>query len=135
MVELEIKPTPSMRLKVAGVITSAGTIVFVLVWLLTGGGVGLFARKVDVKTYIPDATGLAVGAPVRLNGIQVGAVRNIAISGYLDTQRAVRVGLRLETIYLESIPSDSLTSIGSDTLIGEKFLDIAAGKNAATIVD
>jgi len=135
MAELEIKPTASARLRVAGVIASAGTLIGVIVWLLTGGGVGLFARKVDVKTYIPDATGLSVGAPVRLNGIQVGAVRHIAISGYLDTQRAVRVGLRVETNYLASIPSDSLTSIGSDTLIGEKFLDIAAGKNAATIVE
>ncbi len=37
---------------------SSGAIAGVLVWLLTGGGVGLFARKVDMKTFMPDATGL-----------------------------------------------------------------------------
>ena len=108
---------------------SAGAIVAVLVWLLTDGGAGLFAGKVDMKTYMPDATGLEVGAPVRLDGIQVGKVKNIAISGYLDTQRAVRVDLRVEETYLPKLPSDSQTSIGSDTLIGNKFIGIAAGKS------
>ena len=118
-----------MRARVSGVILAAVVISGVIVCLLTDGGVGLFARKVDMKTYLPDATGLSVNAPVRLNGIQVGAVKSIAISQYLDRQRAVRVDLRVESSYLPKIPSDSMTSIGSDTLIGDKFLDIAAGKN------
>jgi phospholipid/cholesterol/gamma-HCH transport system substrate-binding protein len=133
MAELEIKPTSSMILKVSGVILSSGALVGVLVWLLTGGGVGLFARKVDLKTYLPDATGLGVGAPVRLDGIQVGAVKNIVVSGYLDGQRAVRVSLRVEESFIPKIPTDSQTSIGSDTLIGDKFLDIAAGKARKTV--
>jgi len=118
-----------MILRVSTVMFSAGAIVAVLVWLLTDGGAGLFAGKVDMKTYMPDATGLEVGAPVRLDGIQVGKVKNIAISGYLDTQRAVRVDLRVEETYLPKLPSDSQTSIGSDTLIGNKFIGIAAGKS------
>jgi phospholipid/cholesterol/gamma-HCH transport system substrate-binding protein len=133
MAELEIKPTSAMILRVSSVIFSAGVIVAVLVWLLTGGGAGLFARKVDVKTYMPDATGLAVDAPVRLDGIQVGTVKNITISGYLDMQRAVRVDMRIEENYLAKLPVDSETSIGSDTLIGDKFVGIAAGKSSATV--
>lgn len=130
MAELEIKPTAGMRARVTSVALCASTLLGVLIWLLTGGGVGLFARKVEMRTYLPDATGLGVNAPVRLNGIRVGAVRRIAISGYLDKQRAVRVDLRVETSYLPRIPADSVTSIGSDTMIGDKFLDIAAGKSA-----
>lgn len=129
MAELEIKPTPAMILRVLSVLFSAAIIVAVLVWLLTGGGVGLFAHKIDMKTYMPDATGLAVDAPVRLDGIQIGTVRNVTISRYLDTQRAVRVDLRVDDRYIPKIPSDSQTSIGSDTLIGDKFVDIAAGKS------
>ena len=129
MAELEIKPTSAMILRVLGVLTSATVIAAVLVWLLTGGGTGLFARKVNMKTYMPDATGLAVGAPVRLDGIQVGQVKKITISRYLDMQRAVRVELRVEEVYLSKVPADSQTSIGSDTLIGNKFVGIAAGKS------
>ncbi len=135
MAELEIKPTAAMIQKVAAVILSATAMVAVLVWLLTGGGVGLLEGKVNMKTFMPDATGLQVGGPVRLNGIEVGKVRSIAISGYLDRQRAVRVMLRLETRFLPKIPVDSMTSIGSDTLIGDKFVDIAAGKESAIVRD
>jgi phospholipid/cholesterol/gamma-HCH transport system substrate-binding protein len=134
MAELEIKPTPAMKSRVVAVMLSAGVLVGILVWLLTGGGVGLFARKVDLRTYMPDATGLAVDAPVRLNGIQVGTVKSIFISKYLDPQLAVRVDLRLESKYLSDIPADSQTSIGSDTLVGDKFLDIAAGKSRQHVV-
>jgi len=133
MAELEIKPTAGMRARVGGVVVSAMAITSVLLWLLTGGGVGLFARSVEMKTYMPDATGLQVGGPVRLSGIKVGVVKNIAVSGYLDSQRAVRVEFRVETNYLAKIPSDSQTSIGSDTLIGDKFVDIAAGKSVETV--
>ena len=132
MAELEIKPTSAMILRVLSVLASATAIVAVLVWLLTGGGAGLFARKVNMKTYMPDATGLSVRAPVRLDGIKVGEVKNIAISGYLDMQRAVRVDLRVDEAYLPKLPSDSQTSIGSDTLIGDKFVGIAAGKSKTT---
>lgn len=131
MAELEIKPTSSMILHVSSVMGAAAVITAVLVWLLTGGGAGLFARKVNMKTYMPDATGLAVTAPVRLDGIQIGVVQSVRISRYLDTQRAVRVDLRVEEAYLPKIPADSQTSIGSDTLIGNKFVDIAAGKSKA----
>lgn len=124
-----------MKQRVFGVIVSACVVVAVIVWLLTGGGVGLFARKVNLKTYMPDATGLEISSPVRINGIQVGAVRRIAVSGYLDKQRAVRVDLRVDRVYLRSIPSDSVTSIGADTLIGNKFIDIDPGKNKLTVAD
>ncbi len=129
MAELEIKPSGQARARVGGVILSAGSIVFMLIWLLTDGGAGLFAKKADIRTYLPDATGLGINAPVRLNGIQIGKVRNVAISQYLDSQRAVRVDMRVETAYFSRIPADSQTSVGSDTMIGDKFLDIAAGRN------
>ncbi|HVW09076.1 MAG TPA: MlaD family protein [Bryobacteraceae bacterium] len=135
MAELEIKPSPKMLTKIGTLIGTAVTLVGVLIWLLTGGGVGLFASKVDLKTYMPDATGLGVGAPVRLSGIQVGAVKHITISRYLDLQRPVRVDLRVEAKYLPQIPIDSQTSIGSDTLIGDKFVDIDAGKSRRTVAN
>ncbi len=122
-----------MRMRAASIVLASAAIVALLVWLLTDGGAGVFAGKVDVTTYMPDATGLEVNAPVRLDGIRVGTVKHVAISGYLDHQRAVRVDLRLETSYLAKIPSDSLTSVGSDTMVGDKFVGIAAGRSARTV--
>lgn len=129
MAELEIKPTSSAVLRVIGLFACAATIVAILIYLLTGGGTRLFAEKVDVRTFLPDATGLEAGAPVRIDGIQVGMVRNIAVSGRLDMQHAVRIGMRLEKDFLVRVPADSITSIASDTLIGDKFVDIDPGKS------
>jgi phospholipid/cholesterol/gamma-HCH transport system substrate-binding protein len=133
MAELEIKPTRQMILKSAALIFSAAAIVGVLVWLLTGGGVGLFEKKVELKSYLPDATGLGVGGQVRMDGIQIGKVKSIAISGYRDGQRSVRVQMQVEEKYIRNIPADSLTSLGSDTLIGEKFLNIDEGKSLMAV--
>jgi phospholipid/cholesterol/gamma-HCH transport system substrate-binding protein len=135
MAELEIKASLGMRARVAGLMLGAFVIAGVLVWLLTGGGVGLFARKSDVKTFMPDATGLEIGSPVRMDGIQIGTVKNIEISGYLDKQRAVLVSLRVDSKFLPKIPADSVTSIGADTLIGNKFVDIAEGKNPIPVAE
>jgi phospholipid/cholesterol/gamma-HCH transport system substrate-binding protein len=129
MAELEIKPTPAARLRVIGTLSAGAGIVGVLVFLLTGGGRNFFEEKATIFTYMPDVTGLAVKSEVRQNGIAIGSVRSIRISGMLDRQRAVRVEMRLGTRYLPQIPQDALTSIGADTLIGYKFVDIGAGKS------
>jgi len=135
MAVLEIKPTSGMKLRVAAVMLAATVTLGVLVWLLSGGGAAVFARKASLKTYLPDATGLSDGAAVRIDGIQVGTIRRISISGYLDLQRSVRVDMRVDAAYLPKIPADSLTSITSNTMIGDKFLDIAPGKNPLTVAD
>ncbi len=43
--------------------------------------------------------------------------------------------LRVETKYLPDIPADSMTNIGSDTLIGNKYVDIDAGKNPIPVAE
>jgi phospholipid/cholesterol/gamma-HCH transport system substrate-binding protein len=135
MTELEIKPSAGMLMRVAGLMLCALAITAVLVGLLTDWGAGFFAHKTNLKTYMPDATGLEVDSPVRMDGIQIGKIRSISISGRLDIQRAVLVVLRVETKYLPDIPADSMTSIGSDTLIGNKYVDIDEGKNPMPVAE
>ncbi len=64
MAELEIKPSAAMRLRVAGLMLCALAITALLVGLLTDWGAGIFTRKTNLKTFMPDATGLEVGSPV-----------------------------------------------------------------------
>ena len=121
-----------MKMRIASIVLTSAAVVTILVWLLTDGGAGLFATSVHLTTFMPDATGLEADAPVRLDGIRVGTVKHVAISGFLDHQRAVRVDLQIQKSYLAKIPADSLTSVGSDTMVGDKFIDIAAGKSSRT---
>jgi phospholipid/cholesterol/gamma-HCH transport system substrate-binding protein len=133
MADLEIKPTPRMRLRVFAVVAAGAGISFVLMYLLAGGGADLVARRSTLTTYMPDAAGLAGGDEVRLRGIRIGRVQKVALSGMLEPRRAVRSEMRVLTRYLKDIPQDSQTDVSADTLVGYKFLDIAAGKSPIPI--
>ena len=135
MAELEIKPTGGMRVRVLAVVTAAAFGTGLLCVLLAGGGSELFVRRATLTTYLPDATGLETFSVVRRNGIEVGKVNRIEISGILDPQRAIRVRLRIRSRYLRDIPIDSLTSMDEDTLVGYPFIDIDPGKSRVPVSD
>src|ERR1700688_4731380 len=109
MAELEIKPTPKMRLRVFALITLATGLSLVLMYLLVGGGGDFFARRTTLTTYMPDAAGITRDSEVRLSGIRIGKVQSVEISGMLDPRRAVRAEMRVLTRYLRDIPEDSQT--------------------------
>jgi phospholipid/cholesterol/gamma-HCH transport system substrate-binding protein len=107
------------------------SILGVLVYLLTGGT--LLEVKTSLYLYIPDATGVAPGSPVRVDGINVGKVRSVKLSGLTDPNRIVQVVMTIEIEHLRSIPLDSYAQIGADTLIGDKFVDISSGRLRASM--
>jgi phospholipid/cholesterol/gamma-HCH transport system substrate-binding protein len=127
--ELEIKPTAGAQARVASVIISAILITGSLIYLLTGGGRALFASKSTVYTYVPDTEGLRKSAEVRLSGIPIGKVANVELSGLVDPQRVVRIEMRIDSEFLNHIPSDSETSITADNLVGWQFVSIDEGKS------
>ena len=113
------------------VVLSSLAIVSVLVYLLTGGS--LLEEKVTLYLLIPDATGLDAGSPVRVNGTDVGKVRGVALSGSSDPDRIVRLTMRVERAHLRDIPADSLAQLSSDTMIGDRYVDIQQGQSTARI--
>jgi phospholipid/cholesterol/gamma-HCH transport system substrate-binding protein len=104
-----------------------------LVFLLTGGS-DWFTRKVPLRVYVSDAAGLAEGAPVRINGIQAGKVKDVSLSGETNPERVIKVDFAVDSDMLSQIPIDSVASVGSDNLLGStKFLDITKGKEHQTL--
>jgi phospholipid/cholesterol/gamma-HCH transport system substrate-binding protein len=110
------------QLRVFAISIVAIAILSVLLYLLTGGT--LFTEKTRLFLYVPDATGIAEGSPVRVNGITVGKVTSVALSGSRDPKRVVRLTLTIERNSLPMIPVGSSAELGTDTLIGDKFVDI-----------
>src|SRR5690349_15538732 len=90
------------QLRVATVCFAAIVILAVILWLLTGGS--LLSEKTILYVYIPDATGLTQDSPVRVDGITVGKVASVSLSGSTDPKRVVRVALRVLRETLDSIP-------------------------------
>jgi len=100
-------------------------ILSILAYLLTGGS--LLTQRATMYLYIPDATGLGPGAPVRVDGIGVGKVRSVSLSGSSQPDRIVRVTMTVDRDRLASIPDDSTAQLASETMIGDKFVDITSG--------
>jgi phospholipid/cholesterol/gamma-HCH transport system substrate-binding protein len=119
------------KFRVATVIVAALLIMATLVYLLTGGT--LLEQKITFYMYIPDSTGLAAGSPVRVDGIGVGKVEAVALSGFTDPDRIVKVTMRIEREHLVKIPADSYAQLGSESLIGDQFVDITSGRSEETL--
>ena len=119
------------KFRVSVVCFAAAVILVVLFYLLTGGT--LFEEKAALFLYLPDATGLDQGSPVRVDGIGVGKVRSVALSGSNQPDRVIRVVLTVARDYLASIPADSYAQLSSDSLIGDKFVDITSGRAAVSM--
>jgi len=96
------------------------------------GGV-LLSPKTVIYLYIPDASGLSGESPVRVDGIDVGRVSSVELSGSKDPNRAVKVTLQFYRDRLRGVPADSVAQISSDSLIGDKFVDINGGTSPQTI--
>ncbi len=116
------------QLKVGIVAFAAMIILAVLIFLLTGSR-GIFEHNEPLRTYLEDASGIADSAPVRLNGILVGTVRSVRISGEKDPKRAVEFVLSIQEKFMKEIPEDSTTEVTASNLLGDKFINITKGQS------
>ncbi|HTT62826.1 MAG TPA: MlaD family protein [Bryobacteraceae bacterium] len=120
------------QLKVGVVAFVAMVILAVLIFLLTGSR-NIFERNETVRTYIADGAGMTESTPVRLNGILVGAVQAIRLSGSKDPKRAVEFELSIQKRFMRDIPEDSTAAVTAANLLGNKFIDITKGHSATPI--
>ncbi|MFB3776936.1 MAG: MlaD family protein [Bryobacteraceae bacterium] len=116
------------QLRVGLMAVVAVTVLGVLVFLLTGTK-KLFVPKAALYTYMEDAAALAVGAPVRLNGILIGNVTQVVLSGQTGQRRTVRIGMSVDSSALASIPVDSEAAISAENVLGTKYINIRMGQS------
>jgi phospholipid/cholesterol/gamma-HCH transport system substrate-binding protein len=119
------------RLRVTVAAVAAAAILGVVVYLLTGGT--LLVEKATIYLFIDDATGVDPGTAVRVNGIGVGKVDDVRLSGSNQPNRIIRITLKVERDHLADIPADSTAQISSDGVTGDKYVDVTQGRTAARI--
>jgi phospholipid/cholesterol/gamma-HCH transport system substrate-binding protein len=96
----------------------------VLIFVMTGT-TGLFTRKILVRTYVDNAGGLRVGAPVRLEGVDIGNVSGINVTA--DPQRRaapVQIIMKITTKYADAMRSDCQVELTTAGVLGEVFVDM-----------
>ncbi len=74
------------QLRVGMMAIAALAILGYLIVLLSGSH-GFFKSKSTLLAFVGDSGDIAQGAPVRLNGIVVGKVKKVALSGSADPRR------------------------------------------------
>jgi phospholipid/cholesterol/gamma-HCH transport system substrate-binding protein len=120
------------RLKVGLLAIVAMVILGVLVFLITGN-TNIFESQALVYSYMADAAALTKGADVNLNGIPVGKVKSITLSGSKDPQRLIRLEMEVPEHTLKDIPVDSVSQISAANVLGTKYINIKSGKSDMTI--
>jgi ABC-type transporter Mla subunit MlaD len=112
-------------LKVAGAVLG----LFFLLWGFSHlWESGVFRAKYQIRLFVPEAKELHGGAPVRLDGMPIGAVSTVELSSNsTDSDRRVEVVLRIEKRFQNMIRQDSSATVATESLLGEKVVNIRRG--------
>lgn len=119
--------SPMAWARVTILIASAVSILLVICVLIAGSGFSIFQRKVILRTFLPDATGITAKDKVEIDGIPVGRVKSVTLSGSNEPSRVTSVELLVQQKYLSSIPVDSRVEVTADNLLGDKYINIRKG--------
>src|SRR5579859_5606778 len=105
-----------------------------LIFMLTGSG-DLFTSNATLYTLMDDSYAMAPSTTVRLNGIAVGKIDTIELTGSNEKGKIVRIKMRVKQKMLAQIPQDSIAGVDAANLLGEKFLNITKGKSPVPVKD
>jgi phospholipid/cholesterol/gamma-HCH transport system substrate-binding protein len=112
------------QLRVGLTVIIASVVLAFLLFLMSGTR-GLFSKRITLKSYFDNAEGLRPGAPVRLNGVDIGNVVHIVIVSDKDKQiTPVEVVMKVSTKYGFNLRKDTKTSLETAGVLGETFMDM-----------
>jgi phospholipid/cholesterol/gamma-HCH transport system substrate-binding protein len=107
-------------------VTALGVASFVI-FMVSGEG-GFFWQRYTLKAKFDNVAGLKTGAPVRVAGVEVGSVEDVAFTG-----TEVEVTFQLSREMQSRITSDSTALIGSVSLLGESALDLTLASTGTPV--
>jgi len=111
-----------------GILVFAAILLFMGFVLSIGKRSALFEERYSLWTSFISTEGLAAGAPVRLAGVPVGNVTRISF-GRDPRDRRIVVTMAVERRVQDRIRDDSVATIGTIGLVGDKVLDITVGSH------
>ena len=88
---------------------------------------GIWTARYRLVTYFANVQGLIEGAPVRLAGKDVGTVEFITFAPLGEDRPPVRVVLLVDEGVQHRIRSDSVATIGTIGLLGDRYVEISMG--------
>ncbi len=111
------------QLKVGSLVLVALAALVFIIFRMSATTGGLFAKNINLICYFNNASGLAPGAPVTLEGVTIGNVKSIVVSpGHNPTP--VKVTMTVDEKDLNGLHTDSLATITQAGVLGNSYVDI-----------
>jgi phospholipid/cholesterol/gamma-HCH transport system substrate-binding protein len=97
-------------------------------------GAGILGPKYRIITYLPEVESLTTGAPVRLDGLEVGNVQTMQLNpNPSDRMHNIQLVLRIDKKFADSIRTDSYSSLATEGLLGNRYVTISRGLTGTVI--
>jgi phospholipid/cholesterol/gamma-HCH transport system substrate-binding protein len=125
---MKTKATDNVKL---GLFVLAGLVFLIVTLYMIGRNRNLFGNTFTIKASMNTVNGLTTGNNVRFKGIDVGTVKDIQISG----DSAILVVMIIDENVKPHIKQNSIASIGTDGLMGNKLININSQPYPAPPVD
>lgn len=109
-----------------GVFVFVGIAAFGALILLLGSKQDMFSRQYPLYAEFEQVSGLKVGAPVRLSGVDVGVVDGISFPDD-PSSRKLKVRLLVRTSVRDRIRQDSKAAITTQGVLGDKYIKVSLG--------
>jgi phospholipid/cholesterol/gamma-HCH transport system substrate-binding protein len=95
-------------------------------------GAGFLGPKYRLKTFLPEVSGLSTGAPVRLDGVEIGNVEKIRLVPRVagkppDRMHNIEVDIRIDSRYQGDVLTDSSATLVTEGLLGNRYVNVVRG--------
>jgi phospholipid/cholesterol/gamma-HCH transport system substrate-binding protein len=118
-------------LRITGIFLGGAVLVWVFFYLWSSR---VFVPKYRLRMYVPEVAGMGVGAPIRLDGIEVGTVDKVRLAQVsASPERRIELVLRIEKRYQNEIRSDSNAMLTTEGLLGNRYVSIQRGFGGSPI--
>jgi phospholipid/cholesterol/gamma-HCH transport system substrate-binding protein len=125
--------TTSTKIKV-GVFILAVVFIAAVSLMLAGDELSFFRQSRTFKTEFTNAAGLIAGAPVRIGGVDVGRVAEVAIETR-NQRPTIVASIKIDSPYYKLLTSDATVGLDTQGLLGDKFIDLTPGHGGKQLAE
>jgi phospholipid/cholesterol/gamma-HCH transport system substrate-binding protein len=114
-----------------GMLVFIGFLFMIFTLYMIGKNRNIFGSTFAITARLSNVNGLVAGNNVRFKGINVGTVKSIIV----DSDSTISVQLIIEKKMKPFIRKNSVATIGTDGLMGDKVVNINSSSNRATLIE
>jgi phospholipid/cholesterol/gamma-HCH transport system substrate-binding protein len=120
------------ELRVGVFVLAALFLLMVAIFYVTGAG--FLGPRYRLITYLPEVEGMKAGAPVDLDGVEIGNVQSIDLTPHpKDRNYSITLVLRVDKKFQKDIRTDSSASLVTQGLLGDRYVTISRGLTGTVI--